>query len=350
MKKLLLLAFLFFQCVTYAQVFSGPESVEYDAANSRWLVGQRNSGKVLILNPANGGLTELCTGMTAGPYGIEILGNVLYCCDGSRVRGFDLTSGAAVFSVNLGATFLNGITSDGVDNLFITDYSAKKIYRVNVATGTFNIMATTVKSPNGIIYDGANNRCVFVTWGSSAPVQAMSLADSTISTLITTTLSNCDGITRDLSGNYYISAWGTSSLNKTDNTFSYNPTPVMTGLSSPADLGSSAAGDSVGIPNSGSANNVVFHPISTSSGISEHNQTEANYFPNPASDRITITLDKPIINGRVELIDSSGKTVSEAKANGNIFFIEKGKLPAGNYSVKISEKGKQIYTNKIIFQ
>lgn len=350
MKKLLFLALLFSQCISYAQTFSGPESVEYDVANSRWLVGQRTSGKVLILNPASGGLTELCTGMTAGPYGIEILGNVLYCCDGSRVRGFDLTSGAAVFSVNLAATFLNGITSDGVDNLFVTDYSAKKIYRVNVVTSTFNQMATTVKSPNGIIYDGANNRCVFVTWGSSAPVQAMSLVDSTISTLITTTLSNCDGITRDLSGNYYISAWGTSSLNKTDNIFSYNPTPVMTGLSSPADLGISAAGDSVGIPNSGSANNVVFYPISTSSGIIELNQNETNPFPNPASDRFTITLENPVINGRVELFDSAGKSVIVAKINGNIFFVEKGNLAGGNYMVIVSDAGKTIYKQKIVFQ
>jgi hypothetical protein len=340
---------LFFAITAGAQTFSGPESVEYDAANNRWLVGQKNNGKVLIYNPANGALTEFCTGMTNGPYGMEILGNVLYCCDGARVKGFDLSSGTMVFNLNLGATFLNGITSDGTSNLFVTDYTAKKIFRVNVATTTSNQMTTTVKSPNGIIYDGANNRCIFVTWGSSAPVQAMSLADSTISTLLTTTLTNCDGIIRDLSGNYYISAWGTSSLNKTDNTFSYNPVSVMTGLSSPADLGINSAGDSIGIPNSGNANNVVFYKINSPSGINEINHNNSIAFPNPTADRVTITIDNPVVNGRIELIDSSGKIVATDKANGKIFFIEKGNLPDGNYLVKISGKGKVLYTNKIVF-
>lgn len=69
-------------------------------------------------------------------------------------------------------------------------------------------MCATIKTPNGIIYDGANNRCVFVTWGSNSPIQAMSLADSTISTLATSTYSNSDGITRDPAGFWYVTCWG----------------------------------------------------------------------------------------------------------------------------------------------
>ncbi|MBL0340085.1 MAG: hypothetical protein IPP71_03700 [Bacteroidetes bacterium] len=325
-KLVLFISLLLLQLTASAQLFSSPESVEYDAVNNRWLVGQRSSGKVLICNPANGSLTDFCTGMTNGPYGIEIMGSILYCCDGARIKGFDLTSGALVFNVNLNASFLNGITSDGSTNLFVTDYSAKKIYRVNTVTSTFNIMATTIKSPNGIHYDGALNRCVFVTWGSNAPVQAMSLVDSTITTVLSTTLSNCDGISRDQQGNWYFSAWGNSALNKTDSIFSYPPIVVLTGLSSPADLGINSAGDSIGIPNSGAANNVVFYVVNNSSAIHEVIDHQVSPYPIPTVNRVTITLDFPISNGSIELLDVSGQTISTKKANGSVYFIEKGNL------------------------
>jgi hypothetical protein len=205
MKTLLLLAALL-PAFAFAQSFSSPESVEYDAAHSRWLVGNHSSGDVLAYSPSSNTLTPFCTGMTNGPYGIEILGNVLYCCDGSRVKGYDLDNGSQVFNLNLNASFLNGITTDGSAYLFVTDFSAKKIYRVNTATNAFNLMATLVKTPNGIVYDGAQNRLVFATWGANAAVQSLSLFDSTVSTLVTTTISSFDGIIRDALGNWYLSS------------------------------------------------------------------------------------------------------------------------------------------------
>ena len=128
--------------------------------------------------------------MTSGPYGIEIMGNTLYACDGARIRGYNLTSGSQVFNVNLGATFLNGITSDGANYLYASDYSAKKLYRIHPSDSTFKMIGTTTKSPNGMYFDADSNRVVFVTWGSGALIQQFRISDSTISTIKTTTLSN----------------------------------------------------------------------------------------------------------------------------------------------------------------
>jgi len=163
MKKTLLFIAIFFPFLSFAQVFNGPESVEYDAVNNRWLSSQHTSGVVLTVEPSSGILTTFCSGMTSGPHGIEIMGNILYCCSGGVIKGYDLTTGTLAFNVNLNATFLNGLTSDGGNYLFATDFTAKKIYRVNVTDSSFNVMVTTVKTPNGIIYDGPHNRCVFVT-------------------------------------------------------------------------------------------------------------------------------------------------------------------------------------------
>ena len=225
------------QCsVIFSQSLNGPESIEWDANNTRWLIGNKGNGTILARSE-NGTLSNFVTGIPSGPYGIEILGDVLYSCEGGFIRGYNLTSGANVFTLNLNATFLNGLTSDGNNNLYATDFSAKKIFKIDVNAVSFTTLASGLaKTPNGIFYDGENNRCVYVTWGSNAPIMAIDLTTNVTSTILTTTLSNCDGITRDSCGNYYVSSWGNNKLNKFDASLTGTHTVLPTVLSSPADI------------------------------------------------------------------------------------------------------------------
>jgi hypothetical protein len=331
MKNLLVIAFLLPALFASAQSFNSPESVEYDAAGSRWIVGQNGSGNVNILSPASNTLAPFATGIPSGPHGIEVAGDTVFVCDGARIKGFDRLTGTQVINTNLGATFLNGITSDGGDNLFVTDFTAKKIYRFNRRTLAYNVMVTgLVKSPNGIYYDGANNRCVFVNWGSSATIMAMSLSDSTTSTLYTTTLSNLDGITRDAAGNWYVTAWSNSSLMRFDPLFANAPAAVMTGLSSPADIDINAAGDSIGIPNSGNANNVVFYVVSISTSADlTINQLRLNVFPNPAADHIQLRWNAPQA-ARIEVYSMSAQCFPSS------FTREFGLITAGQQEMELT--------------
>lgn len=237
MKKTLFLLVSILQCsVLFSQSLNGPESIEWDASNTRWLIGNKGNGTILARNE-NGTLNNFVTGISSGPYGIEILGDVLYSCEGGFIRGYNLTSGANVFTLNLNATFLNGLTSDGNNNLYATDFSAKKIFKIDVNAASFTTLASGLaKTPNGIFYDGENNRCVYVTWGSNAPIMSIDLTTNVTSTVLATTLSNCDGITRDSCGNYYVSAWGNNKLNKFDASLTGAHTVLPTVLSSPADI------------------------------------------------------------------------------------------------------------------
>ncbi len=225
------------QCsVIFSQTLNGPESIEWDATNTRWLIGNKGNGTILARSKS-GTLSNFVTGIPSGPYGIEILGDVLYSCEGGFIRGYNLTSGANIFTLNLNATFLNGLTSDGNNNLYATDFSAKKIFKIDVNAVSFTTLASGLaKTPNGIFYDGENNRCVYVTWGSNAPIMAIDLTTNVTSTILTTTLSNCDGITRDSCGNYYVSSWGNNKLNKFDASLTGTHTVLPTVLSSPADI------------------------------------------------------------------------------------------------------------------
>jgi hypothetical protein len=347
------LIFTLFAAVAFsaltAQTFSAPESVEYDVANHRWIVGNNNTGTLVGHNPPT--VTAFSTGtpLSYGPHGIEIMGNVAYCCDGAYIRGYDLTTGVQTFSINLGGVFLNGLTTDGVNYLFATDYNSgqRKIYRICPANNSFNLMCTLIKQPNGIYYDGANNRCVFVTWGSNAPIQAMSLADSTISTLTPTTYSNFDGITRDNAGFWYATSYSGNTLIRWSPTFT-SPTVVMTGLINPADIDINAAGDSIAIPNSGSTSVVFYTNITT--GIPTLAATNFTLFPNPSSSDCTVTFEATQFNSEAILTDARGRIVRKIRFSGNQLVIERGDLETGIYLLSIMNEGKESAAGKIVFE
>lgn len=352
MKNLVTLIVITLCFFSKSQTFSSPESVEFDQMNQRWLVGQNGSGNINIFEPSTGTLTPFAANIPSGPHGIEILGNTVYCCDGSTIKGFDLSTGIQSISIAIaGSIFLNGLTTDGANYLFATDFSGKKIYRVNPISGNYNVMQSTVKTPNGIYFDGANNRCVFVTWGANAEIQAISLIDSTISTLKATSLGSMDGITRDLDGNWYFTTWSNNSLNRIDPSFTSAPVVVMSGLSSPADIDINLAGDSIGIPNSGAANNVVFYTIQNSSGlVTLEGKDPFKVYPVPSvGGNITILLDEPVHHGRISLINSEGKVISESEVNGHIFNLETDRLLKGVYFVSLTDGDKSvIYSHRIV--
>lgn len=287
MQKIFTFFFLltsqFSHLTSFSQSYSAPESVEYDAANNRYLVacnGSTNSIQQVVPGQA----PTLFTSNVSGPYGIEILGSKLWVCDGGRIKSYNLSNAALVDNINLNATFLNGITSDGDHFLFVSDFSAKKIYRVNTNTGAFYTMvANTVTSPNGMWYDGANNRVLFVNWGSNAPVKAISLADSAVTTVVTTAQTNCDGIGRDALGNYYISSWTPQAVYKYNNSFGSPQSVVSSGLSNPADIFYNTLNDTIAVPNSNN-NTVTFHYLGTPVGVSELKGNDGvKVFPNPAN-------------------------------------------------------------------
>jgi hypothetical protein len=332
-----------------AQTFTSAESVEYDGANHRWLVDDNGANSIVSMYPQSSLNIPFASGPTSGPHGIEILNGVAYVCDGGYIRGYDLASGTNVFNLNLSASFLNGLTTDGVNYLFATDFSSsqKKIYRICPANNSFNLMCTITKQPNGIYYDGANNRCVFVTWGSNAPIQAMSLADSTISTLTTTTYANFDGITRDNAGYWYVTSYSAGTLIRWTPSFT-SPSVVMSSLSSPADIDINTAGDSIAIPNSGGSTVVFYTNITT--GIPTLTALNFTLSPNPSASDCTVTFDAPQFNSEAILTDARGRIVRRVRFSGNKLVIERSDLEAGIYLLSIINEGKASTAEKIIFE
>ncbi|MBL0050619.1 MAG: T9SS type A sorting domain-containing protein [Bacteroidetes bacterium] len=329
---------LFTQINCIAQTYNGPESVEYDYANQQWYVGNKNNGTVIIWK--DGVLSNFASGMTQGPYGIELFNGVLYCChSGNKIRGFDVSTGQVVFNVTTGGQFLNGITHDD-SSLYVTDFSGKKIIKVDVVNQTSNIIATGLaKTPNGIFYDSTYNRCVFVTWVRVPPYNKL-IWQPMLFYLKTTTLGNIDGLARDGNGNWYTASWSNNAITKFDSLFTGTGTIVSTGLSSPADIFYNVLGDTLGIPNSGNANNVVFVAFGATT-LNGENKTVPNYFFDSSRRVIVVLTILPLTdNTTISVYDAGGKEVAQQKINAGTttFEINVATLSPGTYYLKSNIK------------
>ena len=254
MKKLLpfiMVPFLFF-----GQEYNGPESVEYSSYDDSYFVSNSGNGQILKID-ANQNLSLFASNLGNGPHGLEIVDNILYACSGGRLKGYDLDSGNPILNFNIGGTFLNGI-SHYIDSsgsyLFLTDFSARRLYRYRIEDGSTSLICDFPRNPNGVFLNPVSNNLYVVTWGNNASIYEVDFTTEEFYTATTTSLNNLDGISMDECGNYLISAWGTNAIHRFNNDFSESEI-IVDQLSSPADIIYNQESNLIVIPNSG--NNTV---------------------------------------------------------------------------------------------
>lgn len=342
-KSINFLAFIFLSLSGYGQTYNSPESLEFDYTNDRWLISNKSANNILARSSITGDLTIFATGISS-PHGIEIANDTVYVCSGGSLVAFELATGNNVFTINLGGSFLNGITHDST-YLYITDFSAKNIYRFNRFTRDYTVyIAGLTKSPNGIIYDQLNNRCVFVNWGSNAPIMSFDIDSGIVSTITPTTLGNCDGIAIDGMGNFYVSSWNLNGISYFDNAFSAPPLTVVSGLTNPADIFYNVVSDTLGVANSGSLSNTTYHFFGSTTEIGSIRDKNFSFaaYPNPMNDHVVLSyeLETPS-NVTVSLSNLNGQgsiTVFERmQSSGKYSFVlNRNEIAAGNYLLKIS--------------
>ncbi len=358
MKKLFLLLSLFFLANSSYSQYSSPESVVYDSTAKRYLISNTSTG-VIMQRTLTGTVTNFVTGASSCR-GMAIYNNKLYVACGASIRGYDLNDGNLIMNINLGATFLNGMDVDANGILYISDFTAKRIYKLNTITQTFWIyINATVSTPNGICVDAQRNRVLFCNWGSNAPVKAINLADSTVSTVASTTYGNCDGIKMDRNNNVYISTWSAGGVIKFDVNFSGAPTLVITGLSNPADIYVNKKSDTLASPNAGN-NTVTFHLLNVT-GVNNSTTTVKDFnlyqnYPNPFNPSTFISFNlvkQGFVNLSVYSID--GKKVADIlneKMNAGFQTISfnASNLPSGVYSYKLTSEGLSVSKNMVLIK
>lgn len=332
---------------TYSQNYSGPESVDYYPANNCYYISNTSSSQILKRSP-NGSLSVFVAPPNA-PYGLEIVDSILYACVGGGIRAYNLNTGSQVFNQSLGATFLNGITHDNNGNLYITDFSAKKVYRMNRFTQKYNVFVNnTVDTPNGIIYDsydGITPRLVYACWNANAKVKAINLADSTQSTLVTTSLTSIDGIAKGNGGFFYLASWTPDAITRYDSTFSTSSV-VVSGLSNPADIYYNLLTDTLAVPNAGN-NTVTFHSFLVTGKQELTAPSENQLYVSGSS---LIFRESPENNLQLDIFAADGKQIHSTPVNAGVKRIELPVMPEGIYMFRTIDSKGQNHNQKIFFQ
>jgi hypothetical protein len=348
MKFIFTLLFSAAALAVFSQNLTGVESVEFDPVTQRFLV--TNGSSIVFIDDNEDADGTLGNGAGAS-YGMEVMNDVLWAISNNQVKGYNVSDGSLLATANIsGASFLNGMASDGVSRIWVTDFSLKKIHQIDVSDLSnlvvTQIVANTTSTPNGIVYDGENNRLIFVNWGSNAAIKAVDLSNNSVSTITTTSLGNCDGIDNDSYGNYYVSSWSpVARITRFTNDFSASETITVSGLSSPADICYAQSIDTLAIPNSGN-NTVRLVGFSAPNNIEEAPVSDEKMmvYPNPINENSVIEFRLPTAQQvRVDVLDMSGRVVfqimDELFPSGlNKLILGPLNLSAGNYICRMQSK------------
>ncbi len=154
--------------VTLASGLNGPLDMALTPGQTSFYVSDSNSNQLSLVSLAGGVLNTLSLG--GRPDGVAFAGNNLFVNvsggftdNNSKVEEINQTTGAVIASTANTGVFLDGLTYDSFTGmLFATDYNNGRILEINPTTLAFTILTPTGASiadggPDGITSDGLGN-------------------------------------------------------------------------------------------------------------------------------------------------------------------------------------------------
>jgi hypothetical protein len=224
--------------ISHAQnLLHAPQKIVIDAPRNRLLVSNDTiTGDIVEIDSA-GNQTFFVQG--AGFIdGMEIVGDTVYgVCRNRKVKAYDLVTKELVMDITipgLASKYLSSITSDSAGHLFISCPKLNEVYKLRISDQSWWLFASGngLNNPNGILLEREHNRIVLI--GDSpnpSSIYAISLEDSTVSTLISTSFNSPDGIVRDKYGYYYVGGYYLQAIFMIDPDFSQPPASFFPGTS-----------------------------------------------------------------------------------------------------------------------
>ena len=348
---------LLFPFVSFTQnLLNRPESVVYDSLFNRYLVSNWANGSIVQID-SNGVQSYFVTGH-GSINGIYIAENIVFAGCSTKVKGFDLATRDTVMDLLIpGAINLNDVTADNSGNIYLTDFNAREIIKVNIQSHAFSTFVSGLTlSPNGILFDEPNNRLLLCSFGYNIPILAISLEDSSVSVVANTSLAQCDGFAKDDFGNYYLSSWATNSIHKFDPVFSNPPEVFYTNSEAPVDISYNSIDDIIAAPIMWQ-NRVVYLPVNPvsvdeRSSIPQMFKLFQNY-PNPFNPSTIINYSIPELSFvTLKVYDVLGNEIEtlineEKPAGGYEFKFSANDLSSGIYFYKLIA-GSYVETKKML--
>ena len=263
-----------------------PESVLWDATRQIWYVSningqapQKDDNGYIVRLGANGETMDSLPFISGAdddvtlhaPKGMAMRGDTLWVADIDALRGFDLTSGKQVASIDLAplrATFLNDVAIGNEGGIYITDsgiaFSAagavshpgqSQVLVVRNGVPTVAVRLPKQSAANGIAWNAPTNAWMILGFNSPNIFEWVIGAKETA--VLGTGAGGGDGLIVLADGRAIYSSWADSSLNVFVGGTS---TTLRKGLNAPADLGYDPARKLIAVPLFND-NRVEFWPI-----------------------------------------------------------------------------------------
>jgi len=230
-------------------LLNNPESVAYDAKRDRYLVSNKGNGHIIAID--NRKRMKLINKNEPSVRGLQVWGDKLFAVSDRGIAIIDLVSGETLRIIKIpGARFLNDVTVDIHGNLYVSDMGGNKIYRIRLRDYYISILAAQyLEKPNGLLYDAKQNRLLVCSMRTSSPIQAVNCETGAVSTVLTTSLSNLDGLARDAAGLIYVSSWTNGAVYRIDLENRGMPELISKNHNGPADIFIRKVADVLVVPN-----------------------------------------------------------------------------------------------------
>lgn len=192
-------------------LLNGPQKIVIDAKRNRLLVSNANSGDIIQIDSI-GTQSYFIQGADFID-GMEIVGDTVYGIGSNRkIKAYNLNTKQLVLDFTMqgsAANYLSSIAFDSAGYLFISCPLLNEIYRMRICDLSYWVFAREngLNKPNGILIEKEKNRIVIIDDSPDSKIHTIQLADSSVSTLYSTSFNSPDGIVSDKSGNYYIGGY-----------------------------------------------------------------------------------------------------------------------------------------------
>ena len=268
------------------QLLNNPDSIVWDHVNNQWLVSNYGTGEIIAIDSEN--VQSVFSDWLCSTRGLKIKDDKLYAASSYDLAIFDL---AGAYLENLiyipEAVQLNDLDFDSEGNLYVSDYLANNVYKVNVEELTYELLIDyDLYVPNGLIFDESNNRIIAAAQDQSSSV----IFGIDVTTAESEIISNLnifalDGFAMDSVGNIYVSSWETDAVYRYNgNNICTDPLIVVSDVDDPADIYIRQSDNLLAIPLF-NENTIVFVPLEITSEnentIEKTEISQISCYPNP---------------------------------------------------------------------
>jgi hypothetical protein len=188
-------------------------------------------------------------------------GTTIYQSDMTRVTGYDLATADQVFYVQIpGASYIGGVVADTSGNIYVPDMpsragvgSVDMIYKIRLSDSAISEFVNTDAGlgfmPRDIVFDPVENRLVVTFMDEPVYIQAVSLADSTVTNLVRFETDYTNGIARDQFGYIYVAGYDIDTIFRYPPDFSLPAEIVSVGHDGPCNIDYNPRDHILAVPN-----------------------------------------------------------------------------------------------------